>query len=206
MVSRNGQLEWSAGMVSRNGQLEWSAGVVNWNGQPHWSGGVVRWNGQLEWSARLVSCAGQPDWSAGVVSQTGQLCWLSRTPRWTQVSSLPYVTFQLPLCGSCVHSTSSEMLRAPAISLAGSEHKGLFLVSAGDCKTGNVLSSALLSSRAGLCLFSCSPAGFWSQLCLIGMGETGSTSPGDSWKQENSVEMAGMGLSQLLPTSKIKTK
>lgn len=102
-----------------------------------------------------------------------------------------------------VHTTSSKMPGAPAISLAGSEHKGLFLISAGYWKTGNVLSSALLSSRAGLCCFSCSPAGFWSRLCLTCMGETGSTSRGDSWNRKNSVESAGVGSSQRLQTTQI---
>lgn len=114
-------------------------------------------------------------------------------------SSLPYVTFHLPFSSS---PTSSGT--APAISLAGSEHKGLFPVSAGYWKTGNVLSSPLLSSRAGLCLFSCSPGRILvTALPRLHGGDRTAHPEGTAGNRKNSEEIPGVGLSQHLQTAQI---
>lgn len=120
------------------------------------------------WGSRavLLSCAAQ----------------LSRTPCWTQVSPCPpYVTFHLPFsCSPCVYTPHPQKCSSyfpgwqraqrivPCICWLLENRKCSFL------------------SAAGLCLLSCSPAGFW--FCLICPGQTGSTSrgmqkeqPGDGW-------------------------
>lgn len=50
----------------------------------------------------------------------------------------------------CTYDILEECEELQAISLVGSKHKELFAVSIGYFKTGNVLSSALLSSRGDL--------------------------------------------------------
>lgn len=69
-------------------------------------------------------------------------------------SRLPYVTFPFS-SRSCVYTPHPQNPRL--FPWLAASTKGLFLGSAGCWKTGNVLSSTLLSSPAGLCLSSCSP-------------------------------------------------
>lgn len=124
-----------------------------------------------------------------------ELCW-SWTPRWTQVSSCPpYVTSPSPPAADpvCAH----HMLRA--ISPAGREHKGLFLGSAGYCKTGNVLffTRRCFAAQPGWA----SPSPVPRQDFGSVWGREGANPEGTAGTSRNSVEMAGVGLSQLLQTA-----